>query len=52
LCTRCVTSFTPKDGVKISSAVMLLLDFFEMEKAKQKPSATAYEVNPLVPAQR
>ena len=42
------TSFTPKDGVKISSAVMLPLDFFEMKEAKQKPSATAYEV----PAQR
>ena len=40
------TSFTPKDGVKISSAVMLPLDFFEMKEAKQKPSATAYEVDP------
>ena len=40
------TSFTPKDGVKISSAVMLPLDFFEMKEAKQKPSVTAYEVDP------
>ena len=40
------TSFTPKDSVKISSAVMLPLDFFEMKEAKQKPSATAYEVDP------